>query len=300
MKSRHLLCVIDDGFSDGGEELEDNWVIENLEQALATWNNKLSEIWQLLSQSPEEFKGGNIWRLAVNINDALQAVGLGLLILFFAMSIFKSSLTFRDFKRPEQMLHYFIRFVAAKAAVTYGMEIMTAIFTICAGIISTAAGDLGSVNQGMLVLPEEIKTAVEEVGFLAGIPLWIVTILGSVFITVLSFVMILTVYARFFRLYMYTALAPIPLATFAGEMTASTGIAFIKSYIGVCLEGAIIVLACVIFSAFITSGDTVIVGESSSAVAIVWGYLAENIFNMLVLVGLVKGADRIVKEIFGL
>ena len=231
--------------------MEDNWVIENLEQALATWNNKLSEIWQLLSQSPEEFKGGNIWRLAVNINDALQAVGLGLLILFFAMSIFKSSLTFRDFKRPEQMLHYFIRFVAAKAAVTYGMEIMTAIFTICAGIISTAAGDLGSANQGMLILPEEIKTAVEEVGFLAGIPLWIVTILGSVFITVLSFVMILTVYARFFRLYMYTALAPIPLATFAGEMTASTGRAFIKSYIGVCLEGAIIVLACVIFSAFL-------------------------------------------------
>ena len=85
--------------------MEDNWVIENLEQALATWNNKLSEIWRLLSQSPEEFKGGNIWRLAVNINDALQAVGLGLLILFFAMSIFKSSLTFRDFKRPEQMLH---------------------------------------------------------------------------------------------------------------------------------------------------------------------------------------------------
>ena len=40
--------------------------------------------------------------------------------------------------------------------------------------------------------------------------------------------------------------------------------------------------------------------QVNSAVAIVWGYLAENIFNMLALVGLVKGSDRIVKEIFGL
>ena len=98
--------------------MEDNWIIENLEQALSTWNAKLSEIWELLSLSPEEFKGGGIWQIVIGINEAMQAVGLGLLILFFAMSIFKSSMTFRDFKRPEQILHYFIRFVAAKAAVT--------------------------------------------------------------------------------------------------------------------------------------------------------------------------------------
>ena len=119
------------------------------------------------------------------------------------------------------------------------------------------------------------------------------------FITVLSFVMILTVYGRFFRMYMYTAFAPLPLASFAGEMTANMGKSFVKNYVGVCLEGAVIVLACVIFSAFVTNGEVVING-ANSAVAIVWGYLAENIFNMLVLVGLVKGSDRIVKEIFGL
>ena len=270
--------------------MEDNWIIENLEQALSTWNSKLSEIWELLSLSPEEFKGGGIWQIVVGINEAMQAVGLGLLILFFAMSIFKSSMTFRDFKRPEQILHYFIRFVAAKAAVTYGMELM---------IIATAAGDLSGINQTVLILPEEIKTAVAEVGFLASIPLWIVTILGSVFITVLSFVMILTVYGRFFRMYMYTAFAPLPLASFAGEMTANMGKSFVKNYVGVCLEGAVIVLACVIFSAFVANGE-VVINEANSAVAIVWGYLAENIFNMLVLVGLVKGSDRIVKEIFGL
>ena len=126
------------------------------------------------------------------------------------------------------------------------------------------------------------------------------TILGSVFITVLSFVMILTVYARFFRLYMYTALAPIPLSTFAGESTANTGKAFIKSYLGVCLEGTVIVLSCMIFAAFTSSGAPGIVNPDASAVTMVWSYLAETIFNMLVLVGLVKGADRIIKEMLAL
>ena len=280
--------------------MEDNWIVENLEGAFETWNSKLAEIWSLVSETPQNFKGGAMWTLAENINGALQAIGYGLLILFFAISIFKSTANFRDFRRPEQALRYFIRFVAAKTAVTYGMEIMTTLFTICAGIISTVAGNLGALTGASVVLPEEIKTAIGEVGFLASIPLWLVTILGSVFITVLSFVMILTVYSRFFRLYMYTALAPIPLSSFAGESTANTGRTFLKSYLGVCLEGAVIVLSCMIFSAFTSSGAPGIANPDASAVTMVWSYLAETIFNMLVLVGLVKGADRIIKEMFAL
>lgn len=280
--------------------MDNNWIVENLQGAFDTWNGKLTEIWSLLSETPQHFKGGDIWDLAQSINGALQAISYGLLILFFAISMFKSTVNFRDFRRPEQVLRYFIRFVVAKATVTYGMELMTILFEICAGIISTVAGNLGNFTGAAVTLPDEIKTAIGEVGFLASIPLWLVTILGSVFITVLSFVMILTVYARFFRLYMYTALAPIPLSTFAGESTANTGKAFLKSYLGVCMEGAVIVLACMIFSAFTNSGTPGIANPDASAVTMVWSYLAETIFNMLVLVGLVKGADRIIKEMMAL
>lgn len=280
--------------------MDDNWIVENLEGAFATWNSKLTEIWSLVSETPQHFKGGTIWAMCQNINTALQAIGYGLLILFFAVSIFRSTANFRDFCRPEQAFRYFIRFVAAKTAVTYGMDIMTTLFTICGGIVSTVAGNLGNLTGASVTLPEEIKTAIDEVGFLASIPLWLVTILGSVFITVLSFVMILTVYSRFFRLYMYTALAPIPLSTFAGDVTSNTGRTFIKSYLGVCMEGAVIVLACMIFSAFVSGGSLGIVDPNASAVTMVWSYLAETIFNMLVLVGLVKGADRIVKEMMAL
>ena len=155
---------------------------------------------------------------------------------------------------------------------------------------------MSGISQAMVHLPGEIQTAIEEVGFLASIPLWLVTILGSLFILVLSFIMILTVYGRFFRLYMYTALAPLPLSTFAGESTQSVGISFLKSYVGVCLEGAVIVLACIIYAGFV---NTPSVG-GGEATTMVWSYLAETVFNMLVLVGLIKGSDRIIHEMMGL
>ena len=279
--------------------MNDNWLIESLKWTFEFWNSKQTEIWQLVSTTPEEFKGGDIWRLALTLNDGLKTIGYGLLVLFFALSICKSTINFRDLRRPEQGLRFFIRFVLAKTAVTYGIDLMTAIFNICTGIVSVIAEKMGTAAADM-ALPEELETAVNEVGFLASIPLWLVTILGCLVIIVLSFVMILTVYSRFFKLYMYTAFAPIPLSSFAGEATSFMGKAFIKSYMGVCMEGAVIVLACLIFSAFTSSGNFGLVDAESSAVVQVLAYLAETIFNMLVLVGLIKGSDRIVKEMFAL
>lgn len=276
--------------------MDQNWIVENLNNAFGTWNEKLSELWTLAATSPENFKGGAVWGIMQNIHGALLAVGYALLILFFAMSLCKNTANFHELKRPEAALHYLIRFVAAKTLVEYGMEIMLKVFEVCNGVVSTVASGMGGISQAMVSLPGEIQTEIENVGFLASIPLWLVTILGSLFITVLSFVMILTVYGRFFRLYMYTALAPIPLATFAGESTQSVGIAFLKTYVGVCMEGAVIVLACIIYSGFISTPTV----TSGTATTIVWAYLAETVFNMLVLVGLIKGADHILHEMMGL
>ncbi len=279
--------------------LSDNWIVGNLQSAFNTWNGKLTEIWSLITTTPETFRGGTVWGTIVTINDAMKAVGYGLLVLFFAMSIFQTAASFRDFQRPEFVLRHFIRFVLAKLAVGSAMEIMTGIFSVCGGIVQTVMGGIGGMAAASIAVPQEIVDAVEGVGFLASIPLWLVSLLGSLFITVMSFILILTVYGRFFRLYFYTALAPLPLSSFAGEGTSFAGTAFLKSYVGVCLEGAIIVLACLIFSAFMSSG-TPVVDTSLSAVTMSWQYIGETIFNMMVLVGLVKGAERIVKEMFGL
>lgn len=37
------------------------WIVDNLNNAPNTWNGKLAEIWQLLTQSPQTFKGGGVW-----------------------------------------------------------------------------------------------------------------------------------------------------------------------------------------------------------------------------------------------
>lgn len=273
--------------------------MQNLNSALETWNEKLAEIWTLLTQSPETFKGGAIWSVMTNINGVLQAIGYGLLALFFAVGIVKTCGSLTDLKKPEHVLKAFIRFALAQGAVMYGMELMTSIFSIVQGIIATIMSGSGMANGGITELPMEIVEKVESVGMLESIPLWIVTLLGSILITVLSFVMILTVYGRMFKLYMYTAIAPIPIASFAGEPTQSLGKNFVRSYAGVCLEGAIIALACIIFSVFAASPPAV--GDTSlSTVTIVWNYVGELIFNLLVLVGAVKASDRIVKEIMGL
>lgn len=278
--------------------MSDNWVVQNLQNALGTWNSKLAEIWQLLTQSPENFKGGFIWNVIVSIHGALQAVGLSLLVLFFVVGVMRTCGSLAETKRPETVLKLFIRFALVKGVVTYGLELMMALFKIVQGMISIIMNSAGIGAADSTVLPDEIVTAVEDCGFFESIPLWAVTLIGGLFITVLSFLMIMTVYGRFFKLYLYTAIAPIPLSTFAGEPTQNIGKSFLKSYAAVCLEGAIIVLACVIFSLFASSPPSV--NPDAAAVTMVWSYVGELIFNMLVLVGCVKMADRVVREMMGL
>lgn len=278
--------------------MSDNWVVQNLQNALDTWNSKLAEIWQILTQSPENFKGGGIWQVIVQIHGALQAIGYALLVLFFVVGVVKTCGSFTEVKRPEHALKIFIRFAIAKGVVTYGLELMMALFNIIQGVTSTIMQTAGFGSTEDTVLPDEIIEAVEDCGFFESIPLWAVTLIGGLFITVLSFIMIMSVYGRFFRLFLYTAIAPIPLSSFAGEPSQNIGRSFLKSYAAVCLEGAIVILACIIFSLFASSPP--VVDPNAAAVTMVWSYIGELIFNMLVLVGAVKMSDRVVREMMGL
>ena len=216
--------------------MSDNWVVQNLENALEVWNGKLSEIWQLITQSPQDFKGGAIWNVVTDIHGALQAVGYALLVLFFVVGVVKTCASFSELKRPELAVKMFVRFALAKALITYGMELMLALLSIIQGVVSSIMNAAGFGAPSSTVLPAEIVTAIEDCGFFESIPLWAVTLIGGLFIWVLSFVMILSVYGRFFKMYMYAALAPIPLSSFAGEPSQNVGKSFLKSYAAVCLE----------------------------------------------------------------
>lgn len=278
--------------------MSDNWVAQNLQNALDTWNSKLGEIWSLITQTPETFKGGTIWNVIVNIHGAVQAIALALLVLFFLIGVMKTAGSLTEVKKPEHALKLILRFAIAKIVVTYGMELLLSIFKIVQGITSTIMTTSGISQGGNMTLPQEIIKAIEKCGFFESIPLWAVTLIGGLFVTVLSFIMIMTVYGRFFKLYLYTAISPIPLSTMAGEPTQNVAKSFIKSYSAVCLEGVIIVLSCIIFSKFAASPPAV--DTNAAAVTMVWKYIGELIFNMLVLVGTIKISDRVVREMMGL
>ena len=261
--------------------MSDNWIVQNLQNALNTWNSKLADIWNLVTQTPETFKGGAIWNVIKNIYGGMQAIGLALLVLFFVVGVMKTCGSLTEVKKPEHALKLFIRFAIAKIVVTYGMDLMMAIFKISQGIVSkimTISKITSSTNS---TLPTEMIKAIEDCGFFESIPLWAVTLIGGLVVTVLSFIMIMTVYGRFFKLYLYTALAPVPLSTFAGEPTQSVGKSFLKSYAAVCLEGVIIVLSCIIFSLFASSPP--VVDTNAAAVTQVWKYIGELVFIALFL-----------------
>lgn len=278
--------------------MSDNWVVQNLQNALETWNDKFAEIWTLLTQSPETFKGGTIWNVILDIHGALQAIGYALLVLFFVVGVIKTCGSFTDVKKPEHAAKLFIRFALAKGVITYGLELLMKLMIIVQGVISKIMTASGVASSASTTLPQSIIDAIEDCGFWESIPLWAVTLIGGLFITVLSFIMILSVYGRFFKIYMYSAIAPIPLSTFGGEPTQNVGKTFLKSYCAVLLEGAVITLACIIFSVFAASPP--VVNTSAAAVTLVWAYVGELTFNLLVLVGAVKMADRIVREMMGL
>ena len=107
------------------------------------WNAKLAEIWLLLTESPETFKGGDIWQIIIKIHGALQAIGLALLVLFFLWGMIRTCTNWQDIKRPEQAFKLFLRFIIARALVMYGMELMTSILKIVQRIIQAITESVG-------------------------------------------------------------------------------------------------------------------------------------------------------------
>ena len=71
--------------------MSDNWVVQHLINTLDTWNDKLAEVWKLLTISPASFKGGGIWKVILTVNGAMQAIGLALVVLFFLVGVMKTS-----------------------------------------------------------------------------------------------------------------------------------------------------------------------------------------------------------------
>lgn len=273
-------------------------IINSLQSALSLWNEKLSELFSMLTTTPEEFRGGAIWTIILKVFDSMSAVGLALVTLCWFAGVIKTVGTFTELKRPEVAAKVIVRLILAQYVVTNALELMKQFISLACGIVANIMTASGFLAEDGLVLPEEIISVAQNVGVISGLGAWIVALICMLVITVLSFIILLTVYGRFFKIFIYTALAPIPLAGFAGEPTSGMGRSFVRSYLAVLMEGAVILLACVIYSAFAASPP--VIDPDASAQTMIFAYMGQLIFQMLILVATIRGADRIVREVTGL
>ena len=270
-----------------------------LMQGLEYLGNMLDKMWSILTTSPQSFKGGGIWSVITTINGVLGAIGTALLVLFFTVGVIKTCGSFAELKKPETAVKVFIRFAISKALIDNCLSLLVDFVTIVQDVIKriTDSSSIGTALE--FTIPSDVQSSFESVGILDGaIPIWAVCFIAHIAFMIIGMILLLTVYGRFFRIYMYTAIAPIPLSTMAGQPTESIGKSFLKSYAGVCLQGVVIVLACVIFTAYAASMPNM--DTSLDPLRMVWAYVGEVTFNMLVLVGLVKGSDRIIHDMMGL
>ena len=270
-----------------------------LYQGLQYLGEKLAEIWSLLTTSPQSFKEGAIWSVISTINGVLGAIGTALLVLFFTIGVIKTCGSFAELKKPETAVKVFIRFCVAKWLIDNCLSILVNFVTIIQSIISdvTETSSIGTALE--FAIPSDVQSTFEGIGILDGaIPVWAVCFISHLAMIVIAIVLLLTVYGRFFRIYMYTAIAPIPLSTLAGQPTENIARSFLKSYAGVCLQGVVIVLACIIFTAFAATAPEM--DTTLEPLEMVWKYVSDLIFNLLILLGLVKGSDRIIHDMMGL
>ena len=275
-----------------------DWIIDNLYSMTSTWNSKLIDTICYLLFTPENFSQ-DVWKAILSLSESIKSIAMALIVLFMVYGMIKNMADLEELKRPVQAFKFFIRFALTKVVVMYSVQIMMKIFEIVCFTIRSVVLNGNVAPKYIAKVPDEIIEAISKTNFLEQIPLGAITILGGLFVTIMAFIIILTVYGRFFRLYLYIAIAPLPLSTFASHETEHIARSFIKSYTGVCLEGLVIALCCVIFSLYIGAGPTFTLG-AESAVSKVWAYLVELIFNLLILVGSVRVSDRIVREMMGI
>ena len=272
-----------------------------LDHAVNMFNKFMGETWSMLTTGLEDFMGGAVWRVMSAINAGLIAGGLALLVLFKFIGVIKSTVNIAELKRPEAAVRVFVRFIFAKALITYGATFMLYVFDIVQAVVLTINRYAGGFTEASV--PEEISEAMDEPSAIfdpiISILMGAVGLISWLVIVVVSIVILISVYGRFFRLYMYTAISPLMLSTLGGEPTHSVGIGFLKNYIAVCLEGVVITIACIIYIAIAKNPEVTEHDGDWGPLLMVLEYVGMFILYALILLFAVKGADRIAKEMMG-
>ena len=306
-----------------------NWILSTLQASIAFFDAWMTSLYDVLMLDPISYQNGAIWTTVSKIYDALMGPAVSILIIGFYIALIHDSGEFIKTRHFGSVVWTFILLCITASLLQGGKYILLLIFWCFKEILQTVTGPdvTNFLNLSWVELPKQVKLATSGLGATKATMFFIVVLIFALVIMVCSFTIIMVVYGRLFNIYLHIAVAPLALACGAAGPLRSTFVSYLKSFVGVCLQGVVIVIVCMVFSAFANNFDFNTVQTSDQQIVelkedmteeefqawweqwgmdnkeleakkaeVLWTYLSQMLFLYLIMAGMIKGADNFIHQ----
>lgn len=275
-----------------------NMTVDFLQKVIETWNSYYSKTTGLLTKNPAHMFNGVWSNVVIEAENTTKAVGMALLVCFFFIGLARSYVDLQELRRPEKIFGIFLRYALSVVVVGNFHKILVNIENIIRYTSVSIVNSIGTADASVQI-PEALIDKINELSTLQSIMIFIVIVVLGLGIVIEGIFIYIIVLTRFFKVYMYFIVAPIPLSSIAAENTAHIAKSFIKNFIAVCLQGLTIGIACMLFSGIMSFMGTPDISSSDSAMSMVLGWLVETLAMLTVFAVVVKAADSLAKDFVG-
>lgn len=306
-----------------------NWILATLQASIAFFDAWMSQLYDVLMLDPISYQNGTIWTTVSKIYDALMGPAVSILIIGFYIALIHDSGEFIKTRHFGSVGWTFILLYITASLLLGGKYILLLIFWCFKEILQTVTGPNGTnfLDLSWVELPKQVKLATSGLGATKATLFFIVVLIFALVIMVCSFTIIMVVYGRLFNIYLHLAVAPLALACGAAGPLRGTFASYLRSFVGVCLQGVVIVIVCMVFSAFANNFDFNTVQTSDQQIVelkedmteeelkawweqwgmdnkeleakkaeVLWTYLSQMLFLYLIMAGMIKGADNFIHQ----
>lgn len=306
-----------------------NWILSTLQASIAFFDAWMSQLYDVLMLDPISYQNGAIWATVSKIYDALMGPAVSILTIGFYVALIHDSGEFINTRHFGSVVWTFILLCITASLLLGGKYILLLIFWCFKEILQAVTGPNGTnfLDLSWVELPKQVKLATSGLGATKATLFFIVVLIFALVIMVCSFTIIMVVYGRLFNIYLHLAVAPLALACGAAGPLRGTFASYLRSFVGVCLQGVVIVIVCMVFSAFANNFDFNTVQTSDQQIVelkedmteeefqawweqwgmdnkeleakkaeVLWTYLSQMLFLYLIMAGMIKGADNFIHQ----
>lgn len=271
-------------------------ILDLLKTVVAFWNDKIALVFELLGQSPTEFKGGGPWRVISDIEPIFVGVGSSLVVLFFVIGFCSESIDVKEEIRFETVLSMLMRLGIAEWLVANNVTIMKAFFQS----VGTLVGLITNSGTTKLKIPQEQQDIIEGLGFGESLLMMILAVIIALVIIFCGFMIVYTVYFRFLKILVIVPFGAIAFSTTSGNrMVSHTAVTYAKHFLAVLLEAVTMALAIIVCNAFLNAGLPTFTSDYADWTKALM-YMCELTFSVAMTVGSVKGAQSLTSKMLGL